>query len=1191
MALPPSRRATTTVARTGLAAETQANALVATALKNIKANREGPALRALTQALQLDPLNIQALRWQAQLLAKHEKFTPAIELMQTALLQDPDDAEGYFLLARWLSKTGFRRLAAAAMHRCVQLRPNQDAPRRYLAGLYGSMGFEDHSQFWAKKAIRSKALHTREAKKDVKLTVLALFTQASGSLQVNRNTFGLQTAEGHNNLTGLLDSDHITVIRFYVDTIEQQPELLRKLPAADVIYNSITDPERCEHALKLAQKVCDRLNLPVINAPNAVLAASREGNYARFKENPDVILPKSVKVESTQQNARTIVTDAMDKHGFELPVIIRLAGFQGGKFMHKVDDLETHDFTELDEKLAKEPQTAYVIQYHDVSYVDERMEESRLYPKYRAMLVGGKLYPTHRFVDADNFNVHLKNYASMLEDKTWLREAMDDYIDEPEQHFVPGKWKSLERVMQSLNMDYIGVDFAPCTNEEDTGKIVIFEANASMRNRLDDLPLGDDRHDAFKAVTEAAHRCMCEKADIKPWAFVLPRGQKPKQLEGLQIPSDVTFEKKAPLSDHAESNHCWLAERLGASNDFSDSPFFNTHHYIDEELLAHTAQQQGIRVQRHPGRMLEFTQGDQQVVFHINAPRIPMDVMKLGADKVFLKTLFKDNGIPTPEGKAFTQFEAAYRYFASRTRPQVVKPTNGFGSRGVSVHITTPEQFQAAWQKATQIGKTVLVEDMIQGEELRVYFIGGDYVAASARVAAFVVGDGERSIAALIDEKNKQRAQNPATAKALINETPALDRAGRHRDEVPKAGEWVVLGDNHMAAQGAEYIALDHALPGAVIKACQKAASLMPSSVCGVDLFVENLAQPERYWITEINASTPAISGLFHFPRYGQATEVAPRLLDHAFTHLAQSTQPMGVTLAPSKPCQAIAKPGVHFATDRLQMLACTLNLPVQRPAEDALLIGSPTQLGWTQRLSTRTPMESVQVLKDKAWLQQRLSQAGVAQPTPTAGTEVRLLVAGQQLLAAHANTGGKWKDITDTLHTGVADIAARILQAIYRPGHALITLVMKHYTQDPLKSAWHLKAISLQPDIAMFYTGIDQPRDVLPDLLAALLPDLTSNSGQPISQQLHITGKVQGVGYRQWLKQEAAHHALEASICNLPNGSVEAVLHGQPNAIAALAARCELGPDAADVSAVTVNDWSGEPPKGIAITGTPALV
>lgn len=900
--LPTNRRRT----RTKLTSEIQADQLYREALAALQAKDNAKAIRTLTQALTLEPLHVTSLMLQARLFAKYDKFDPAIELMQLAVTLQPDELEACFDLGLWLTKAGKHRAAAAMMQRCVDLRPSLANPRHYLAAIYGNMGHDTHSRYWAKKSVTSNAFTVAEAKTDTKLTVLALFTRASGSLGINRNTLGIHTSEGHNNLTSLLDSDHITVIRFSVDALDSKPKLLDKLPPADIIYNSITDPERCEHALHLAQKVCDRLDLPVINAPKAVLAASREGNYARFKDNPTIVLPKAIKFENVQGSAKTLVEKALAEEGLTLPVIIRLAGFQGGLFMHKVDDLTAHDFTELDTELAKQPQTAYVIQYHDVSYVDERMPDARLYPKYRAFMVGGKLYPAHRFVDADNFNVHLKNYAKMLEstDMVWLRDAMDNYVDAPEQHFLAGEWAELEKVMQSFNMEYVGVDFAPCTSKQDKGKILIFEANAGMRNRLDDLPLGDDRRDAFEAVINSAHHNFCEKSGIEPWDFKLP-APKTTKVGGLEaIPDNVKFLDKKTLPDKSASNQRWLAERLGQSNDYSESPYFNTQFYIDEELLEHTARQKNIRVQRHPFRMLEFTQGQKQVVFHINAPRIPIASHLLDADKTLLKTLFKANGIPTPEGEDFSEFDEAYRYFASRTRPQVVKPSNGFGSRGVSVHITTPEAFQIAWQKAKAIGSQILVEDMIQGEELRVYFINNEFMAATVRTRAFVIGDGKKTINELIEAKNVERTLNPATANAPIKATHTLERSGRSKQEVPAKDEWVALHDSRIAADGSEHITLGKSLPKAIITIAKQAAALLPSAVCGVDIFIEDLANPKNSWVTEINSSTPAIGSQFHFPRYGKPTEVAPHLLDHAFEKYALPLQPRPITLQPAQMCK-----------------------------------------------------------------------------------------------------------------------------------------------------------------------------------------------------------------------------------------------------------------------------------------------
>ncbi|GAA3902361.1 hypothetical protein GCM10022228_11010 [Halomonas cibimaris] len=680
--------------RTGLPTEQQADALYQQALAALKQKQHAQAISHLTAALRAEPLHINALMLQARVLAEFDKYDSAIELMQLAVTQQPDEPEACFLLARWLTRVGRQRMATAMMHRAVQLRPNHDAPRRYLAALYGNMGHDEQSQYWAKKAIRSKAFSVREAKVETKLTVLALFTQASGSLGINRKTFGIQTTEGHNNLAGLLDSDHITVIRFHVDTLDQQPELLRKLPAADVIYNSITDPERCEHALHLAQKVCDRIDLPVINEPRAVLAASREGNYQRFKDNPDVILPKSVKVENTQASARAIVEQAIKDHGFELPVIIRLAGYQGGKFMHKVDDLDSHDFTELDEKLAKEPQTAYVIQYHDVSYIDERLPETRLYPKFRAFMVGNTLYPAHIYT-ADHYNVHHKLADPFMHDNRWLLDEERDFCENPVEHLGKAQWQALEAAMRDMGMGYNGVDFAPSTDPAHKGELVVFEINPAMRNWVNQLPEGDHVQQAWNRITQAAHQYFVETGDVDPWAYVLPKGQAPQFV----IPTDVECHPKQALPHHGAANQAWLAERLGDANDFSDSAFFDTRHYIDEALLEHTAREQGIQVTRHPGRMLTLTQGQQQTLFYINAPRIPLATHLLDGDKAVLKALFTRQGLPTPTGRAFNDIDAAYRYFAACTVPQVVKPINGFASRGVSVHVSSPDAFRAAWQK------------------------------------------------------------------------------------------------------------------------------------------------------------------------------------------------------------------------------------------------------------------------------------------------------------------------------------------------------------------------------------------------------------------------------------------------------------------------------------------------------------
>lgn len=537
-----------------------------------------------------------------------------------------------------------------------------------------------------------------------------------------------------------------------------------------------------------------------------------------------------------------------------------------------------------------------------------------------------------------------------------------------------------------------------------------------------------------------------------------------------------------------QNNHRWLAERLGQSNDFSDSPLFNARYYIDEVVLERAGRQKGMQVQRYPGRMLEFTKDDKQVVFHINAPRLPMATHLIDGDKVLLKTLFNTHGIPTPHGKDFTDYDEALAYFKQCTTPQVVKPTNGFASRGVTVHVTTENVFEAAWHKAKEIGETILVEEMIRGEELRIYFIAGKFIGATARIPAFVIGDGKHSITELIDIKNAQRAKNPSFYRSLITETPVLLRSGRQLQDIPTMNEWVVLGDKNIGAEGAEYTALSEDLSFSVIAIAQKAAGILPSTVCGVDCFIENLENPKNIWITEINASIPAISGLFHFPRYGTPIEVAPRLIDYAFEHLSTPIKPSRITLAAAKRCEVIEE-GLSddFVIERLEQCALEQNIEVERPVNHALLFGNPPKLSWTRNLSSLTAMESITILKHSEWLRPRLQQMGASKPALAKGHEVRILIAGDKLLAAQVRTNKGWQDTTMRLHKNVLEIAARIMHAIYRPGHALITLSLTDLFLDPFKKPWGLNNIDLQPDLRIFYSNVNRARDVIPSLFEHL--------------------------------------------------------------------------------------------------------
>ena len=80
-------------------------------------------------------------------------------------------------------------------------------------------------------------------------------------------------------------------------------------------------------------------------------------------------------------------------------------------------------------------------------------------------------------------------------------------------------------------------------------------------------------------------------------------------------------------------------------------------------------------------------------------------------------------------------------------------------------------------------------------------------------------------------------------------------------------------------------------------------------------------------------------------------------------------------------------------------------------------------------------------------------------------------------------------------------------------------------------------------------------------------------------SVHLHITGRVQGVGFRYAMREQAARRGLRGWVRNRSDGSVEALVQGEPAEVEALISWARRGPAGARVSEVRSEAADGEPP------------
>jgi acylphosphatase len=81
------------------------------------------------------------------------------------------------------------------------------------------------------------------------------------------------------------------------------------------------------------------------------------------------------------------------------------------------------------------------------------------------------------------------------------------------------------------------------------------------------------------------------------------------------------------------------------------------------------------------------------------------------------------------------------------------------------------------------------------------------------------------------------------------------------------------------------------------------------------------------------------------------------------------------------------------------------------------------------------------------------------------------------------------------------------------------------------------------------------------------------------IRRRVTVSGRVQGVFFRETARRRAESARLSGWVRNNPDGSVEAVFEGEPKAVERLVDWCREGPRGARVEWV---DVASEEPQGI---------
>jgi cyanophycin synthetase len=250
-----------------------------------------------------------------------------------------------------------------------------------------------------------------------------------------------------------------------------------------------------------------------------------------------------------------------------------------------------------------------------------------------------------------------------------------------------------------------------------------------------------------------------------------------------------------------------------------------------------------------------------------------------------------ERGFPVPHtvmvGEAGIANEEA-RQLLDRYKTLIVKPADASLSRGLTMAITSYEQLIEAVRYAKTFSSNVLIQQQVEGEEIRFTLLQGKVEAALLRQTPRVVGDGASTIAELIKRENEHRRQLRLeyVTYPQLDET-LIDSKFLASTQVPSKEEIVELNRSTMIRGGCSvYNILDN-IDDSYIQKIESLTAGLGADFIVADVFCSDFTLPAadgNYQLIEFNTA-PALK-LYYGCRDGKQFDIARRLATMIDTHL-----------------------------------------------------------------------------------------------------------------------------------------------------------------------------------------------------------------------------------------------------------------------------------------------------------------
>lgn len=249
--------------------------------------------------------------------------------------------------------------------------------------------------------------------------------------------------------------------------------------------------------------------------------------------------------------------------------------------------------------------------------------------------------------------------------------------------------------------------------------------------------------------------------------------------------------------------------------------------------------------------------------------------------------LLRSRDVSSPENALFKSDEPERAWaWADDIAPVVVKPLNGRQGTDIYTNIDSSESLKQVFKELAPRYPDLLVEQFRRGSDYRVLVVGGRFIAATNRIAAHIVGDGESSVTELVESKNENRPKLHKKIKLDEISRFYLSEQNISFEHVPDAGKIVTLRGAANRSAGGDVIDASDALTPKEKRMAEAAVRAIPGlNSAGLDILLPRKAGDDPACVIELNSS-PNIAP-HHFPSEGSPRDAASAVLDAMFPQTA----------------------------------------------------------------------------------------------------------------------------------------------------------------------------------------------------------------------------------------------------------------------------------------------------------------